>query len=234
MTSQLTPEQAALAAELALGVLEGEERAEALRLSLADPAFAALVAEWQERLDPLGDSFAEAPPPDVWRAIDARLDADARPGAVRAVRLWQGIAGVSAALAAGLAAILVLGPAALRDAPAPAAPAPPQTVIAQLSGTGGTLLAASIGPQAQYIDIRAVTLPETSLTPELWVIPGDGVPRSLGLIARDGTTQVKLPQALRPLVADGAILAVSLEKPEGAPHTAPSSTPIATGKISAI
>ncbi len=107
-------------------------------------------------------------------------------------------------------------------------------IIAQLTGTDGTLLAANIDPQGQYLDIRAIALPDTRLTPELWVIPGDGVPRSLGLIARSGTTQVRLPVNLRPLVNDGAVLAVSLELAEGAPHAAPSSTPIATGNISAI
>jgi anti-sigma-K factor RskA len=107
-------------------------------------------------------------------------------------------------------------------------------VIAQLAGADGTLLAASVGPKAQYLDIRAISLPETGLVPELWVIPGDGVPRSLGLIASVGVTQVKLPAELQPFVVDGAVLAVSLETAQGAPHTAPSSTPIATGKISAI
>ena len=66
------------------------------------------------------------------------------------------------------------------------------------------------------------------------MIPGDGVPRSLGLISPEGTTRVALSESLRPLVVDGAILAVSLETASGAPHTAPSSTPIAMGKISAI
>lgn len=235
MNSKLTPEQAAMAAELALGVLEGEERAEALRLSLANPAFAAMVARWQGRLDPLAEGFEEAPPPDVWRAIEARLDGAARPTKVSAIRLWQGLAAASGAIAATLAAIMVLGPAAPREDASPVlAEAPARTVIAQLSGADGTLLAASIGPKAQYLDIRAVALPETRLTPELWVIPADGVPRSLGLIARAGTTQVKLREGLRPLVADGALLAVSLEAAEGAPHTSPSSTPIAIGKISAI
>lgn len=235
MTDDLTPEQVALAAELALGVLEGEERAEALRLTLASPAFAAQVRDWQTRLEPLGEAFAEAPPPDLWQAIDARLGTPPSAGDLGQLRLWKGLAALSGALAAGLAALMLFGPGPMREAtvpPAPVAPAP--VVIAQLAGADGTLLAASIGPQAQYLDIRAVALPDTRLTPELWVIPGDGVPRSLGLIARDGTTQVKLPANLRPLVVDGAILAVSLESVEGAPHAAPSSTPIATGKISAI
>lgn len=235
MTSKITPEQAQMAAELALGVLEGEERAAALRLSLASPAFAAMVAKWQARLDPLGEGFEEAPPPDLWRAIEARLDAEPQTGNIRKLRLWQGLAAASGALAAGLAAIMVLGPATVREAPGPVAPAAAElAVIAQLTGADGTLLAANIDPQAQFLDIRAIALPDSGLTPELWVIPGDGVPRSLGLIARAGTTQVRLPDNLRPLVQDGAVLAVSLELAEGAPHAAPSSTPIATGKISAI
>ncbi len=235
MTDELTPEQTALAAELALGVLEGEERAEALRLALANPAFAAQVMEWQQRLDPLSEAFNEAPRPDLWAAIDARLDDNRNTGEVGKLRLWQGVAALSGAMAASLAAIMLFGPFSPReDGVPPAAASPAPVVIAQLAGGDGTLLAASIGPESQYLEIRAVALPDTDLTPELWVIPGDGVPRSLGLIASNGTTQVMLPERLRPLVVDGAILAVSLESPEGAPHTAPSATPIATGKISAI
>ena len=53
-----------LAGELALGVLDGAERAEALRLMVADRAFALSVERWR---DELGALFAgwpeEAPPP---------------------------------------------------------------------------------------------------------------------------------------------------------------------------
>jgi anti-sigma-K factor RskA len=231
VNSKLTPEQAALAAELALGVLEGEERAEALRLSLSDPAFAARVRKWQGRLDPLGDGFAEAPPPDLWPAIEARLDAEPRTLELGRIRFWQRTAALSGALAASLAAILVFNAFAVRT-PEPQSPAP--AVIAQLAGADGTLLAADLDPQNNRISIRAVALPDSALVPELWVIPADGVPRSLGLIAADGTTLVAVPDSLKAFVVDGALLAVSLELPEGAPHTAPSSTPIAMGKISAI
>lgn len=235
MTSKITPEQAQMAAELALGVLEGQERAEALRLSLTNPAFAAMVAQWQGQLDSLGEGFEEAPPPDLWRAIETRLDAEPQAGTIHKLRLWKGLAAALGALAAGLAVIIVLGPATIREASDLAAPADPASVvIAQLTGIDGTLLAANIDPQGQFLEIRAIALPDTQLTPELWVISGDGVPRSLGPIARSGTTQVRLPANLRPLVNDGAVLAVSLELAEGAPHAAPSSTPIATGNISAI
>lgn len=232
MTSELTPEQMALAAEHALGVLEGEERAEALRLSLANPAFAASVKTWQGRLEPLGEAFDEAAPPDLWQAIEARLGDQPANADVRALRFWKSVAGLAGAVAASLAAVMVINPS-----PA-SVPGPEQfaarPVIAQLEGADGTLLAADLNAQTGQLMIRAVTLPTSDLAPELWVIPGDGVPRSLGLISRENATLVTLPNALRPLVIDGATLAVSLENAQGAPHTAPSSTPIAMGKISAI
>lgn len=230
MDSKLTPEMAAMAAELALGVLEGEERAEALRHALSDPAFAEAVRQWQAQLEPLGESFAEAPAPNLWSAIEARLDAQPRAEEVSKIRIWQGATMLAGALAAGLAAVAIFNSAAVRETPQTTAP----VVIAQLSGTDGTLLAANLDTQGGALTIRAVALPQSELVPELWVIPGDGVPRSLGLISPEGTTRVALSESLRPLVVDGAILAVSLETASGAPHTAPSSTPIAMGKISAI
>lgn len=232
MTSKLTPEQAALAAEHALGVLEGNERAEALRLSLANAAFAARVKKWQGRLDPLCEAFDEVTPPDLWQAIEARLGDQPSDADVRALRFWKSAAGLAGAVAASLAAALVLNPSPASVPGSEQLAARP--VIAQLEGADGTLLAANVNAQTGQLMIRAVTLPTSDLAPELWVIPGDGVPRSLGLISREKATLVTLPRALRPLVIDGATLAVSLESAEGAPHNAPSSTPIAIGKISAI
>jgi anti-sigma-K factor RskA len=233
MTSNLTPELDAMAGELALGVLEGEARAKALRMVLANPEFAARVAMWQQRLEPLGAAFSEVSPPAVWRAIEAELDSRERSRSVSALRLWRGSALVSGAIAASLAAVLVLTPA--QQASAPPAPMPPApTAIAQLSGEGDVVLAAELDTQQQLITIRAVTLPASELVPELWVLDGAGVPRSLGLIRAGGTTSVTVPDDVRALLVDGAILAVSLETAEGAPHASPSSTPIATGKIFAI
>jgi anti-sigma-K factor RskA len=54
------PDREALAAELALGLLEGADRAEALRLCLSDPAFAAEVEAWGLRLSPLLGTIATA------------------------------------------------------------------------------------------------------------------------------------------------------------------------------
>lgn len=222
-----------MAAELALGVLEGEERAEAIRQSLANPAFAAMVRKWQGRLDPLGEGYSEMPAPsNLWPAIEARLGAQPQTGGVSQLRFWRGATALAGALAACLAAVVVFRPPSIQEVQVQAPVGP--SAIAQLAGADGTLLAANLGPQGSRLSIRAVTLPDSALVPELWIIPGDGVPRSLGLINADGTTMVVLPPELKALLVDGAVLAVSLETPEGAPHTAPSSTPIATGKISTI
>jgi anti-sigma-K factor RskA len=111
---------------------------------------------------------------------------------------------------------------------------PDQSAIAQLDGEGGPLLAANYTPAAGQLQVRSLDLPDSKLTPELWLIPADGVPRSLGLIGTSGTTRINVPLNLRAYLVDGTVLAVTLERAETAPHKAPTSTPIAAGKISTI
>lgn len=233
MAEPLDPDLDALAAELALGLLTGDERSRALRLSLSDRRFAAAVDAWRARLDPMYADFDEHPAPNLWPAIDARLgarsaDTDRRGG------LWRWTALGSSALAAGFAAAFFLArpePVTIvRDVVRP----PSETSVAQLGGTEGTLLAANFVPGGSDLRIRAVSLPDSDRVPELWIIPSDGVPRSLGLVEGAGTTTVKVPAGLQALLVDGATLAVSLELKDGAPHAAPSAAPIATGKITRI
>lgn len=64
-----------LAAEYVLGLLEGEELRAAERRLADDPAFAAEVAEWWERLSVLLEAEpGRAPPPTLWPRIEAALD----------------------------------------------------------------------------------------------------------------------------------------------------------------
>ena len=67
------------AAEYVLGTLGSAERAEAQAVLAVDPAFAALVRDWERRLGELhalADSFE--PPAAVWDAIKAKLPATAQ------------------------------------------------------------------------------------------------------------------------------------------------------------
>ncbi len=225
-------ERDALAAELALGLLEGEDRAQAMRLMLSDPAFASEVEAWNARFEPLYDHFDERPSPALWPAIQRRLGSGANHHLQRALGRWRIGALASGALAASLALVLLVRPT---PAPVEIARAPDSTVIAQLGASdAAALLAATYDPAAGVLRIRAMRLPGSTLAPELWVIPADGVPRSLGLIATDGVSRVAVAVPHRALLTDGATLAITLEPRDGAPHRAPSSAPIAAGKISTI
>jgi anti-sigma-K factor RskA len=233
MTDPLGPEDRdLLAGELALGILAGEDRARANRLRLSDPAFAAAVAAWTERLAPLGTGFEEQPSPDLWPAIQRRLGSSEDVRIQRGLRRWRLGAIASGALAASLAAIIVLRSA---SAPVEVVRAPERLAVAQLGAEDApALFAANYDPAGGVLRIRAMRLPGSALAPELWVIPADGVPRSLGLVARSGVSRVAVPAGRRGLLQDGATLAITLEPRDGAPHDAPSSTPIAAGKISTI
>ncbi|VWX50755.1 anti-sigma factor domain-containing protein [Novosphingobium sp. 9U] len=232
MTDILPPELETLAGELALGLLEGEDRAEAMRRCLSDRTFAAAVAQWRERLEPLHEAFEESPATDLWPAIEGRLSKSGDHRLRRLVKRWRAGAIASGLLAASLAAFIVL-----RPFPTPVQDAPPdgQAAVAQLGGeAAAALLAANYDPASGVLRIRAVRMPVSALAPELWVIPADGVPRSLGLVAAGGVSKVAVAPETRALLQDGATLAITLEPREGAPHRAPSSAPIAAGKISTI
>ena len=230
MTEALPEDLGALAAELALGLLDGEDRTRAMRLCLSDPSFAAAVDRWRDEFLPLHDGFEEQPAPDLWPAIRRRLTGSHDDRLRRALRGWRIGAIASGALAASLAGVLVL-----RPQPVQVIHTPDRTAIAQLgSDEAPALLAANYDPSGGVLRIRALRMPASNLAPELWVIPQDGVPRSLGLVSTDGVSRVSVAASTRSLLRDGATLAITLEPREGAPHRAPSSAPIAAGKISTI
>ncbi|MCE7796736.1 anti-sigma factor [Sphingobium sufflavum] len=223
----LPPDRADLAAELALGLLEGSERAEALRLCLSDPGFAAEVEAWGHRLSPLLDATPlEWPSHRVWNAVEVRIADRPSSGQIRSLRLWRGGAIAAGVMAASLALVLIL--------PRPASQAPETVGVSQLADAqGSATMAISYDPQAGVLRLGPNSLQGGTKSPELWVIPEDGVPRSLGLIGADGG-RLAVEGRLRQFLRNGVTLAITLEDPATAPHKAPTSTPILTGKISII
>jgi anti-sigma-K factor RskA len=64
-----------LAAEYVLGTLASNEREQAQSLIASDPAFAALVRGWEQRLGQLQAMVASVePPPETWSRIQARIE----------------------------------------------------------------------------------------------------------------------------------------------------------------
>ena len=235
----MTPEERdILAGELALGVLDGAERAEALRLVIADPAFARAVEAWRARF---GAWFAGWPEVAPDPALEARVMA-ALPGAGSAandgprgaLRLWRGLAGAATAVAAALLAALLLQPERVVRVPAPA-PAPQAAPAPRLAVLAPTKRGE---PVAVLVDRRtgAVTLTPGVDVPagrvaELWTIGADATPRSLGVLAGGATPRLVARPDARGRLAAGVTLAVSIEPRGGSPTGSPTGPVVATGAL---
>ena len=231
-----------LAAEYAAGALDGADLDQARRRETTDPAFALEVARWRGRLAPLHDEVdAVAPPPGLWTSIDAALGsspaaANDNPAALhKAVNLWRGATAAMTALAACLALVLVLQQrpiAAPAPQPAPAA-ARATPMVAMVGDKQATKVMISWDPSARQMVLAvAGALPgDASHSHELWVIPADGTPRSLGMMPADKQSHMRLAEALASLLQQGATIAISVEPRGGSPTGAPTGPVIATGAL---
>lgn len=224
-------EDEALAAELVLGLLDGDEKAVALRKQLSDPKFADYVDDWTARVNPLFLEFQEIEPSaSVWAGIESRLDHQPSSDNVVEMKRWRIGAIVSGALAACLALALIVGPA-----PNTPTSNPPAVAVAQLTGDiDGLVLAVSYNPETAEMRVDVNGMPETETAPELWIVGGDGVPRSLGQIGRSGISAMTVPSDHREFINSAATLQLSMEPPSETPHAKPTGEPVASGKITFI
>lgn len=221
----------ALAAELVLGLLDGEEKAAALRKQLSEPKFAQYIDDWDQRIDPLFKEFQEVEPKtSVWAGIESRLDTESSGGAVVRMKRWRMGAIVSGALAACLALVLIIGPTpSLKPTEASS------VAVAQLTGNiEGLILAVSYNPETAEMRINVNGMPETDTAPEIWVVDQDGVTRSLGQIGRNGISAITVPSDHRELINSTATLQLTMEPPSDTPHAKPTGEPVASGKITFI
>ena len=231
----MTPDDQALAAELALGVLDGAELVAARARLAGDRAFATEVARWEEWLAPLALAFPETTPP---AGLEARvLAAIDTPGAApRAGWLrWGGVA--LAGLAAAVLA-LVVGP--LRAPPPPPVPVPARPAAAPLLAAlvvpagaetpGRAPLAATVDRTSGEVRVAGATVPR-GRSAELWAIAEGGAPIALGLLDAGRPTRLVVARAQRGLLRAGTTLAVSIEPPGGSPGPAPTGPVIAAGAL---
>lgn len=227
------PDPDILAAELALGLLEGKERSAALRRALVEPDFARAVDAWSERLQPLqGETPALETNDRLWMRIEAQLDQQSALPKLLTLKLrrWRATAMVSSAIAASLALVLVLN---RPDDVAPLHPGP--MIVAQLGPSDAqAVLLARYDEESGQLTIRPATLSVGGHAAELWIIPEGQRPRSLGLVQSAGVTRAIIPTDLRLNPRQGAAIAVSLEPVGGSPTGQPTGPIIASGKFSTI
>ena len=221
------PEDELLAAEYALGVLAGADRAAAERRIAAERAFAIMVADWEERLAPWAGEIDEvSPAPQVWDAIAVALPAPApqRAGLWQSVVFWRGFALASALAAACLAVVIYLG-----------AVGGSQPLMAAIEGGGKRSFVATVDTKRGTIAVVPASFSaDATRVPELWLIPADGKPRPLGLLQADRAVTITIPPQFAGQTVSNAVLAVSLEPPGGSPTGLPTGPVIGTGKLTSL
>lgn len=240
-------EDAILAAEYVLGVLDGAARRAVERRAESDPAFAGEIDSWVQRLAPFYDDIAEvAPPATVWprladdlkrmrRMPRASSDGPKRRGRrVAGIWQWIGLSGMGLA-AASLAALIVVAGGMGGEFGLTPGSAERGTLIATLATEQGEpLFTISIDKASGTATLIPVgTQDGQGRVPELWVVPpGGSAPRSLGVI--DASTAHRLRIAPTGLDAPEAALAVSMEPPGGSPTGAPTGPVVASGPLHGI
>ncbi len=224
-TGAQIPDDNALAGEYVLGVLPLADRRMVEERMLRDSDFASLVTSWQADLSSLDDAYQpETPPQGVKARVDARLFAEAaKPagGLWGSLVFWRGLAFASVATAAALA--LYSGNL---FQPGTSGPASAPQLVAELGAPGSSVgLIAALNPVDGVFSITpAAFSPDDGKSLELWLVPGEGAPVSLGVVPDDGGRLV-LDDNLVQQISDGALLAVSVEPLGGSP------TGVATGPV---
>lgn len=231
-----------LAAEYALGTLDGVERAAVAARLDVDPALAASVAWWEGRLAPLADGVADVPAPSgVWPAVEARLASFASPG----LRVIEGGAPATAAarpsgggwralaIAASLAALAFGGLLARNlGAVAPTSAEPLVAVLASDGKAPAFLVSVDVAKRELVVRrVGAEGAPDHSH--ELWLVSDKvGKPVSLGVVG-DRQAAAQLAK-YDPATFESATYAISLEPKGGSPTGQPTGPVVFSGKLTPL
>lgn len=243
---RLPPEptdDAMLAAEYVLGVLDAPARREfAARLG-RETALAREVALWQRRLSPMAEDFEDVVPPlGLWPRIRAQAGLSPSPGAAlplwERLAFWRGLGAAGLATTAACLVALMLLPRSPGPSPEghSSLPHPLRLVATASDGAGTPVLVAAVDDDActmVVMPLRTARVPAGKVA-ELWLVGADGNPRALGLGNRAPMQAITVPAALRNDMLAQGTLAVSLEPPGGSPTGLPTGEVIAKGALTRL
>ena len=217
----------ALAAEFTLGTLRGRARQRFETLARSETALGEARRRWESALTPLAlDTPPVEPPARVWRVIEERIGTrEGATGERSGAALWRALGLVAGGLATVLvAALLWFSPAregepgfvAMLNAP----DAVPRMMVTMQAGE------LRVRPLKPWSNVAGRSL-------ELWALPRQGAPRSLGLVSNVDDTRIALDPA-DPRLRDATALAVSLEPSHGSPTGQPTGPVLCSGAIAAV
>lgn len=217
-----------LAAEYVLGTLRHRARTRFDRLLLTHPGLREAVEYWDRRLAPMTLALEpRTPHPRVWRAVEERI----RPAAPtpRSRIAWPVAAALATTAAFVLAVWVLIAPPRVRTVE-------PEYIALIGAAQTGPRWAIAADLDRETLTIRTVQAGEPSPAHdlELWLLPAEGGPISLGLLPVDGRVHRPLPERIEAVAADAAGIAISREPPGGSPTGKPTGPVIYQGPWVAI
>ena len=216
-----TQEQdAILAAEYVLGLLDTPTRRQLDKRLNDDEAFAKQVLRWQKAFSGMDALTPEsAPSAEVWQRIARKVNHETHTPTPLRPAAWLGWS-----LAAALAAVLIFN---MVTQPAPS---PALQPIAILNGTqSDAQFVVSVDKSARTLQVSAlnVALPQEKNL-QLWLIKGREPPQAIGLITQPGHNEFRLAEDT---LDNQTTLAVSLEPVGGSKLIGPSGPIVFVGKV---
>ena len=107
-------------------------------------------------------------------------------------------------------------------------------MVAIVGGDAAAKVVVSWEPSAQrmIVAVAGNLTVDARHSHELWVIPADGKPRSLGILGTSKQAHMQLANALADLLQQGATIAISVEPKGGSPTGSPTGPVVASGALS--
>ncbi len=220
-----------VAAEYVVGVQPADERAATQRRIDAEPGFARLVDRWEGYLAPLAEAYLPVEPPaSLKAAIDRRLFGSGQPTRAPSPGLWSSLFFWRSVAFALLAALVIYA------------------AWPYFNRQGDVRLVASLAADSSDVrylalyDARDRTVSLSHLSGdrgsdrdfELWMIEGKNKPVSIGVLPGGQTVHITLTPDIRAKLAQGAVLAISIEPVGGSPTGQPTGPVVAAGDLKNI
>ena len=220
-----------LASEYVLGTLRGGARRRFEQFLKSDYALRAEVAKWETHLTPLIERLKPiAAPAHVWLNIEAKIAGSSKSastikaGWLSSLTFWRGL-GVATSL---VASVLFAALLTLKSNEVPSAD-PVMMAVLEDQGVARMVIEQ---PKSGLLMVKMVkpwaAVPNQSL--ELWVIPKDGAPRTLGVINDDGETKITMPD-IEHRLTDGTVFAITNEPKGGSLTGKPTGSIMCKGTI---
>ncbi|MRS97922.1 RNA polymerase subunit sigma-70 [Ralstonia pickettii] len=225
----MTPDRDLECAEYVLGLLDTEERSAVERALHEEAGLQAAVDAWASRLSPLGETVtSRQPPARVWRRIEADLGLVERTGTPQSVpesrmqRFWNSIQFWRLVALATTFAMVAVVAVNLFLVPTSEAPSGLKSAYAATAITGDDGVphwtATVDKAKREIIVVPAVAFQVSdSASTELWLIPENSKPISLGVFPSNRSTSIVLSKENAAKLNARSALAVSVEPKGGSP-----------------